>query len=144
MYIDLTDPQIESKLLAQEHIYDQLRQSGEEAPATILRFVDTGIRIGDAASMLQFNLMVFPSGGRPSFRADTQSSISDSSRPKFVPDATIYVKFDPHDLTQVAIDHAVVSGPKSNVVTCPNCGATQTLSEGQTACNFCGSALPGG
>ena len=142
MIIDPTDPQIEGKLLAQERVYDQLRMSGEEAPATILRFVDTGIRIGENASMLQFSLMVFPSG-RASFRAESQTSIADTSRPKFVPDATIYVKYSPNDLTQVAIDHAAVSGPKSNVVTCPSCGATQTLSEGQAACSYCGSSLRG-
>ena len=140
MIIDPNDPQIESKLLAQERIYDQLRQSGIEAPATILRFVDTGIRIGENASMLQFSLMVFPSGSS-SFRAESQTAIADTSRPKFMPDAQIYVRYDPSDLTQVAIDHAAVSGPKSNVVTCPTCGATQTLTEGQAVCSFCGSPL---
>jgi hypothetical protein len=142
MYIDPTDPQIENKLLAQERIYDELRRSGVEAQATILRFTDTGIRIGENASMMQFGLMVFPAG-RPPFQAETQTSIADTSRPKFVTDATVYVKFDPADLTQVAIDHAAVSGPKSNSVTCPTCGAVQTLAEGQSSCSYCGSPLAG-
>jgi hypothetical protein len=140
MIIDPTDPQIEAKLLAQERIYDQLRHSGVEARATVLRFTDTGIRIGDNASMMQFGLMVFPEGRAP-FQAETQSSIADTSRPKFVTDATIYVRFDPADPTQVAIDHAEVSGPKSNSVVCPTCGATQILAEGQSACSYCGSPI---
>ena len=124
----LQTPQIENKLLAQERIYDQLRKTGQVAPATILRFVDTGIRIGENASMMQFSLMVFPTGST-SFQAESQTAIADTSRPKFVPDSTIYVKFNPADLTQVAIDHAAVNGPKSSTVTCPSCGAVQTLSE---------------
>lgn len=140
MIIDPADPQIENKLLAQERIYDQLRKTGQVAPATILRFVDTGIRIGENASMMQFSLMVF-STGSTSFQAESQTAIADTSRPKFVTDATIYVKFDPGDLTQVAIDHAAVNGPKSSTVTCLSCGAVQTLSEGQSACSYCGSPI---
>jgi hypothetical protein len=140
MLIDPADPQIENKLLAQERIYDQLRRTGVEARATILRFVDTGIRIGENASMMQFGLMVFPAG-QPSFQAETQTSIADTSRPKFVTDATIYVRFAPGDLTRVAIDHAAVNGPKTNSVICPSCGAAQTLFEGQSACSYCGSPL---
>jgi hypothetical protein len=139
MIIDINDPHIEAKLLAQEQIYNQLRSAGEEAPAKILSMTDPGIRIGDTASMLQFNVDVFPEN-RPSFRANTQQTIADTSRPKFAPGLTIYVKFDPNDLTQVAIDHAPVEAPQ-NTVKCPSCGATQTLTEGQSACSYCGSPL---
>jgi zinc-ribbon domain len=139
MFIDLNDPQIENKLLAQEKVYSQLRMTGEEAPAKILSMTDTGIRIGDNASMLQFHLEVFPQSGTP-FSANTQQSISDASLPKFAPGRTIYVKFDPNDLKQVAIDHAPVEAP-TNTVKCPSCGATQTLTEGQAACAYCGSPL---
>jgi hypothetical protein len=140
MIIDPTDPQIEGKLLAQERIYDQLRAHGIEAPATVLRFVDTGIRIGENASMLQFSLMVYPQGQAP-FQAESQTAVLDSSRPKFTTDATVYVKFDPKDLTQVAIDHAEVKRQRSNVVVCSACGATQSLAEGQSVCSFCGSPI---
>jgi hypothetical protein len=140
MIIDPTDPQIESKLLSQERIYDDLRMNGVAAPATVLRFVDTGIRIGENASMLQFSLMVFPHG-QPPFQADSQTAVLDSSRPKFTTDATIFVKFDPKDLTQVAIDHAEINRERSNVVVCSSCGATQSLAEGQSVCSFCGSPI---
>lgn len=139
MLIDFNDPQLENKLRAQEQAYNQIRMTGEEAPAKILSMTDTGVRIGDTASMLQFYVEVFPKE-RPPFRANTQQVVSDASRPKFAPNATIYVKFDPNDTKQVAVDHTPIEAP-TNAVKCPSCGATQTLAEGQAACNYCGSPL---
>jgi hypothetical protein len=132
--------QTETEFLAKEQVYNQLRQSGEEAPAVILSMMDTGVRIGDTASMLRFNLEVHPKG-RPAFRADTQNSISDLSRPKFAPGATIYVKFDPRDTTQVAVDHAPVETARPQTIKCPSCGAVQEVSGGQSACIYCGGPL---
>ena len=132
--------QVENEFLAKEQIYNQLRETGEEAPAKILSMMDTGVRIGDNASMLKFNLEVFPKD-HPSFRAETQNSISDLSRPKFFPGATIYVKFNPKDITQVAVDHAPTTAPQSTAVTCKSCGATQTLVDGNNTCSYCGSPL---
>jgi hypothetical protein len=140
MLIDFNDPQLENKLRAQEQVYNQIRMTGEEGPAKILSLTDTGIRIGDTASMLQFYIEVFPKGHSP-FRANTQQSVSDTSRPKFAPGQTIYVKFDPSDTTQVAVDHAPIEALKANVVKCLSCGAAQTLAEGQATCSYCGSPL---
>jgi hypothetical protein len=139
MIIDFNDPQLENKLHAQEQVYNQVRMTGEEAPAKILSMTDTGIRVGDTASMLQFYVEVFPKD-RPAFSANTQQTVLDTSRPKFAPGQTIYVKFDPKDLTQVAVDHTPIEGP-TRTVKCSSCGATQTLVKGQTACTFCGSPL---
>jgi hypothetical protein len=139
MLIDFNDPQLENKLRTQEQVYNQIRMTGEEAPAKILSMTDTGVRVGDTASMLQFSIEVFPKE-RPAFSAYTQQTVSDASRPKFAPGQTIYVKFDPDDTKQVAVDHTPIEAP-TNAVKCPSCGATQTLAEGQAACNYCGSPL---
>jgi len=139
MLIDFNDPQLENKLRAQEQAYNQIRMTGEEAPAKILSTTDTGVRIGDNASMLQFSIEVFPKG-RPAFSAHTQQTVSDASRPKFAPGQTIYVKFDPNDIKQVAVDHTPIEAP-TNAVKCPSCGAAQTLAEGQATCSYCGSPL---
>ena len=139
MFIDFNDPQLENKLRAQEQIYNQVRLTGIEAPAKILSMTDTGIRVGDTASMLQFSIEVFPKDV-PAFPANTQQVVSDASRPKFATGATIYVKFDPNDLKQVAVDHTPIEAP-NNAVKCPACGATQTLAEGQATCSYCGSPL---
>jgi uncharacterized Zn-finger protein len=139
MFIDFNDPQLEDKLRAQEQVYNQVRLTGLEAPAKILSMTDTGIRMGETASMLQFYIEVFPKDA-PAFRANTQQVVSDASRPKFATDATIYVKYDPKDPKQVAVDHIPVNAP-NNAVTCPACGATQTLADGQATCSYCGSPL---
>ena len=121
-YLNSIQQQVENEMLAKEQIYSQIRETGEEAPAKILSMMDTGVRVGDGASMLKFSLEVFAKG-RPSFRAETQTTVSDPSRPKFVPGATIYVKFNPSDITQVAVDHAPTTAPQATAVTCPSCSA---------------------
>jgi hypothetical protein len=95
----------QDELLSREVSFDKLRRAGEGAPARILNLLDTGIRIGDGASMLRFGLEVLPTG-RPAFRAETQCAVSDVSRPKFVPGATVNVKFGIHGSPVVAVDCA--------------------------------------
>lgn len=129
---------IQTKLLMQEQVNERLRQTGEEAAAKVLNMLDTGIRIGDSASMLRLSLEVFPQN-RMQFRAETQCAVSDASRPKFMPGSTIYVKFDPANPAHVAIDHAPVDAPRVSVVTCPGCGSAE--SAGQYACAYCGRPL---
>jgi hypothetical protein len=141
-YLKGIQDQVESTLLAQEQVYNRLRQTGESARAKIISVMDTGVRIGDTASMLRFAVQVFPDG-RPPFRAETQNSIADTSRPKFIPDATVYVKFDPRDLTQVALDHAAMDAPRAQAAKCPACGAVQELKGDSAVCAYCGNPLSG-
>ena len=56
---------VQRSLLAKEQLYNAIRQSGVEAPAKILSVMDTGVRIGDNASMLRFDLEVYPAQGTP-------------------------------------------------------------------------------
>jgi hypothetical protein len=139
MFIDLNDPQLENKLRAQEQVYNHLRTTGDEAPAKIISLTDTGIRIGEDASMLQFYVEVFPEE-LPAFNATTQQAVSDDSRPKFAAGQTIYVKYDPQNPKQVAVDHIPVEAPVK-VVICQYCGATQSPAEGQAVCNYCRKPL---
>ena len=135
--------QVQSTLLVQEQIYERLRQTGEAATAKILTVMDTSIRIGDQASMLRFSIEVFPKN-RPSFRAETQNAISDATRPKFMPGSTVYVKFDPRDMSQVALDGAPADKPAAagpSVVDCPSCGASQRVKGDVVTCVYCGRPL---
>lgn len=133
--------QVQSNLLAQEQIYERLRRTGEAATAKILTVMDTSIRIGDQASMLRFNVEVFPKN-RPSFRADTQNAISDATRRKFMPGSTVYVKFDPQDTGQVALDGAPAERPAgASVLDCPSCGAAQRITDGSANCVYCSRPL---
>jgi hypothetical protein len=133
--------QVQSTLLIREQTFERLRQTGEAATAKILTMMDTNIRIGDQASMLKFSVEVFPKN-RPSFRADTQNAISDRTRPKFMPGSTVYVKFDPLDQRQVALDGAPAEKPAgAGVLDCPSCGAAQRVANVQADCVYCSRPL---
>lgn len=132
---------VESSLLETEEANQKLRKSGEEAIATIVSLVDSGIRIGDSASMILFTLEIHPTGGEV-FRADTQNSISDTSRPKFIPGAQVYVKYDPEDTSKVVIDRPGPAVSKSRAVSCIACGASQIVQDNQLVCVYCGKPLP--
>lgn len=95
----------QDELLCRAVSFDRLRRTGEGAPARILNLMDTGIRIGDGASMLRFGLEVRPSG-RAAFRAETHCAVSDGSRTRFAPGATVNVKFGIHGSPVVAVDCA--------------------------------------
>jgi hypothetical protein len=55
--------------------------------------------------MLRFGLEVLPSG-RPAFRAETQCTVADVSREKFLPGATVNIKFGIYGSPVVAVDYA--------------------------------------
>ncbi len=97
--------QMEQMLLAQEQTYNAVRSMGEAAPATIISATDMKIRVNDQGSMMRFRLLVQPNG-RPVFQAETQGAIGDVARTKYQPGSTIWVKFNPNDQTQVALDHS--------------------------------------
>jgi hypothetical protein len=133
--------EVQSTLLAREQVYERLRRTGQEARARVLTVMDTSIRIGDQASMLRFNLEVFPAAGRP-FRAETQQAISDATRKKFSPGSFVYVRFDPRDASEVALAGPAEEAPRAaGPVDCPSCGAAQRVTGETPACVYCGRPL---
>jgi hypothetical protein len=92
-------------LLAKDQMYAAVRSMGQGAEATILKVTEMGIPVGDTASMKKFDLEVRPSD-RPSFHAETQAAVSVASNEKYQTGKTVWVKFNPSDMTQVALDHA--------------------------------------
>jgi hypothetical protein len=100
---------IQSAVLAQDRYYEQLRQTGEEALATILTAEETNIRAAEGGSMFRFTFNVTPRIGDP-FRAETQAAIADTSRSKYTVGKQVYVRYDPYgDKKQVALDRAATS-----------------------------------
>ena len=97
--------QLEQMLLTKDKMYEAIRSMGEAAQATILNATDMNVRVNDAGSMMSFHLEVHPTD-KPVFQAETQGAISDAARAKYAPGQTIWVKFNPNDLTQVALDHS--------------------------------------
>jgi hypothetical protein len=132
---------IESSLLEKEKQNTDLRKSGTEATANIISVMDTGIRVGDNATMMHFQLEVQPDGEEP-FRSESQNAISDATHEKFVPGAKAFVRYDKADRSYVAIDHIAPSAPKGRAVECTACGANQIVQAGQLVCIYCGAPLP--
>ncbi len=96
---------MQQTLLAQDKMYEAVRSMGQPAEATILKVTDMSIQVGDTAALKKLDLEVRPQD-RPSFHAVTQGAISITSNDKYQPGKTIWVKFNPNDMTQVAIDHS--------------------------------------
>lgn len=96
---------IQSAMQAQDQYYEQLRRTGEEAEATILTVVDLNIRVGDSAAMMKFTCDVKPRFDAP-FRAETQAAVVDTSREKYSAGKKVYVRYDPANKQQVALDRA--------------------------------------
>jgi hypothetical protein len=98
---------LQNAVLSQDQYYEKLRQTGEEALATIVLAEETNIRAGNEGSLFRFTMDVTPNVGTP-FRAETQAAIADRSRYKYAVGKKVYVRFDPYgDKKQVAIDRAV-------------------------------------
>lgn len=97
---------IQAAVLAQDQYYEQLRRTGEEALATIVRAEETNIRAAEGGSVFRFAFDVTPRVGEP-FRAESQAAIADQSRAKYSVGKQVYVRYDPYgDKKQVALDRA--------------------------------------
>ena len=97
--------QFEDTLRTQDKYYEAIRSMGEAAQATIVSATETGVLVNGENPLMKFQLEVHPNN-RPLFQAETQGVISQASKAKYQPGQTIWVKFNPNDLTQVALDHS--------------------------------------
>jgi hypothetical protein len=96
---------VQSAMLAQDQYYNELRQRGEEAKAMILTVQDMNIRVEGGGSMFRMTFEVTPRVGDP-FKAETQAAIGDSAREKYSVGKMVYVRYDPSNKAQVALDRA--------------------------------------
>lgn len=96
---------VQSAMLAQDQYYAQLRATGEEALAKILTAEDMNIRVEGGGSMFKLTFDVTPRVGDP-FKAETQVAIADASREKYSVGKMVYVRYDPANKAQVALDRA--------------------------------------
>ncbi|MCE9645997.1 MAG: DUF3592 domain-containing protein [Chloroflexi bacterium] len=96
---------IQAAMQQQDQYYEQLRKTGEEARAKILTVSDMNIRVGDSGSMFRLTFDVTPQIGSP-FKAETQAAIADTSREKYSVGRMVYVRYDPNNKAQVALDRA--------------------------------------
>jgi hypothetical protein len=96
---------VQSAMQVQDQYYEQLRRTGEEAKAKILTAEEMNIRVEGGGSMFRLTFEVTPRVGDP-FKAETQAAIADASRTKYSAGKMVYVRYDPANKAQVALDRA--------------------------------------
>ncbi len=79
--------------------------SGNPAEALILQATDLGIKVNGPNPAMRLLLEVRPDD-RPSFRAEATCVVAEKSVQKYQAGRTIFVKYEPDDLTRVAVDHS--------------------------------------
>ena len=94
--------QAEQMLIRIDEENKKILTTGQQARAKVLQAHDMGIRVNGPNPAMQFVLEVQPPGGEP-FQAQTTGVVHEDSVPKFQPGKTIYVKYDPNDLTRVSV-----------------------------------------
>lgn len=90
--------------------YDAIRQTGEEALAVILEIEDLGVesyleREYLSQKTMRVKLEVTPTAGQ-AYQAETEGLFATASLHKYQAGKKVYVKIDPHDKTQVALDRS--------------------------------------
>ncbi len=96
---------VQSAMLAQDQYYERLRQQGEEAEAVILAAQEMGMRVEGGGTMMRFKFEVTTRfDGK--FEAETQAAVADASREKYSVGRKVYVRYDPANKAQVALDRA--------------------------------------
>ena len=102
--------QIEDMIERNEKGNQEILDKGKEAKAVILKAWDLDINVNGKNPAMQFLLEVMPEG-QPAFQAQATGVIAEASVPNYQPGKTITVKYDPEDLSRVALFH---SGPEQD------------------------------
>ncbi|MEW6553489.1 MAG: DUF3592 domain-containing protein [Actinomycetota bacterium] len=127
--------QIEAMLERNEKKREEIHAKGLEAEAVILKAFELGINVNGPNPAMQFLLEVKPEG-KEAFQAETMGVIDEAAVGKYQAGKTITVKYDPDDLTRVALFHSGGKGeaPAPAVeVTLPAVGIVETpVAEGET------------
>jgi len=102
---DMNQADMDQNLVKLDADNEAIIGRGQSAPAEVLGYTEWNVKIDGENPVVTLQLRVSPPG-KPQFMAEASGFISVASVPKFQPGKTIYVKFDPYNLTQVAIDHS--------------------------------------
>ena len=84
---------------------EEIRRDGRPAPAVILQATPLNVFVNGRNPAMTFILDVQPEG-QSAFQAQITGVIGEASVPKYRPGKIIYVKYDPADLSRVALDHS--------------------------------------
>jgi hypothetical protein len=97
--------QTQQMLMEMEVFSNNLRNSGLSAPAKILNAANMGVNVNGNNPLMSFQLEVQPPGA-PTFQAMAKGVIGESAVHKYQAGSTIWVKYDPDNTSQVALDHS--------------------------------------
>jgi hypothetical protein len=101
----MNSAEIEQKIRKIDADNQSLIARGQPAQAEVLRYTDWNVKINGENPMVTLSLRVMPPG-KPQFMAEASGVISVASVPRFQPGKSIWVKYDPNNLTQVTVDHS--------------------------------------
>jgi hypothetical protein len=90
---------------ASDEFNKRLGKSGKPAKAIVKKVTFLGAYVNGENPFNQFDLEVIPDG-KPAFTTIAKGVISVASVDKYKPGAEIFVKYDPKDKKQVALDHS--------------------------------------
>jgi hypothetical protein len=105
MPADATPAAIELELKQVDAANQVLMVTGQPAPAQVTNYMDWNVHINGENPAVTLLLQVNPPG-KPPFMAQVIGVIAAASIPKYQPGCTIWVKYDPNNLTKVTIDHS--------------------------------------
>jgi hypothetical protein len=88
-----------------EKVNNSILESGTSSTAVVLEAWSLGFDVNGNNPAMQFFVEVRPAGRKP-FRASATCVVAEASVPKFQPGQEITVKYDPDDLTRVAVEHS--------------------------------------
>lgn len=98
--------QMQQTLMEMEVFNNNLRTTGVAAQAKVLNAVNMGVNVNGNNPFMSFQLEVQPSNGQPAFQAMAKGVIGESALYKYQAGSTIWVKYDPNNPAQVALDHS--------------------------------------
>lgn len=100
--------QVEQMLRSYQSANEQISKTGIQARATVIQFSPMGINVNGNNPAVNLMLEVHPTTG-PAFTSQAQGIvISETSVPKYQPGQMITVRYNPNDLTRVAVERSGV------------------------------------
>jgi hypothetical protein len=100
-----TPAAIELQLQQIDAANEVLMATGQSASAQVTSYMDWNVHVNGENPAVTLMLQVNPPG-KPPFLAQASGVIAVASVPKYQPGCTIWVKYDPNNLTKVTIDHS--------------------------------------
>ncbi len=97
--------QLEATLRQQDALNEQIIATGRQAQAKVLIYQAMGITVNGNNPYVTLNLEVHPDDRDP-FMAQVQGVIAEQSISRFQPGSVITVRYDPNNITRVAIEHS--------------------------------------